>query len=92
MLFRSPVIVGGDLNETADGPARQLLEGVVRDPADQSEHTFPAAGPVRRIDAVLVGDGVRVRQARAVRSTARVSEERLAHASDHLPTLLDVSL
>lgn len=88
----APVIVGGDLNETADGPARQLLEGVVRDPADQSEHTFPAAGPVRRIDAVLVGDGVRVRQARAVRSTARVSEERLAHASDHLPTLLDVSL
>ena len=88
----APVIVGGDLNETADGPARQLLEGVVRDPADQSEHTFPAAGPVRRIDAVLVGDGVRVRQARAVRSTARVSEERLAHASDHLPTLLDVIL
>jgi endonuclease/exonuclease/phosphatase family metal-dependent hydrolase len=88
----APVIVGGDLNETADGPARQLLEGVVRDPAAQSEHTFPAAGPVRRIDAVLVGDGVRVRRARAVRSTARVGEERLAHASDHLPTLLDVSL
>jgi endonuclease/exonuclease/phosphatase family metal-dependent hydrolase len=35
---------------------------------------------------------VRVREARAVRSTARVSEERLAGASDHLPTLLDVSL
>ena len=88
----APVIVGGDLNETADGPARRLLDDVVRDPADASEHTFPAAGPVRRIDAVLVGDGVSVREARAVRSTTRVAEERLAHASDHLPTLLDVSL
>jgi len=27
-----------------------------------------------------------------VRSTQRVSEERLAGASDHLPTLLDVTL
>lgn len=91
----APVIVGGDLNETADGAARTLLDPLLRDPAEQSgrpEHTFPAAGPVRRIDAILVGDGVRVRQARAVRSTARVSEERLAGASDHLPTLLDVSL
>jgi endonuclease/exonuclease/phosphatase family metal-dependent hydrolase len=88
----APVIVGGDLNETADGEARRLLDTVVRDPASASEHTFPAAGPVRRIDAVLVGDGVQVREARAVRSTTRVAEERLAHASDHLPTLLDVSL
>jgi endonuclease/exonuclease/phosphatase family metal-dependent hydrolase len=86
------VIVGGDLNETAEGAARTLLAPLVRDPAEQSEHTFPAAGPVRRIDAVLVSERVRVREARAVRSTARVSEERLAGASDHLPTLLDVSL
>jgi endonuclease/exonuclease/phosphatase family metal-dependent hydrolase len=88
----APVIVGGDLNETAEGAARTLLAPLVRDPAEQSEHTFPAAGPVRRIDAVLVSERVRVREARAVRSTARVSEERLAGASDHLPTLLDVSL
>lgn len=88
----APVIVGGDLNETADGAARRLLDTVVRDPAAPSEHTFPALGPVRRIDAVLVGEGVRVRGARAVRSTERVAEERLARASDHLPTLLDVSL
>ncbi|WP_281871878.1 endonuclease/exonuclease/phosphatase family protein [Brachybacterium paraconglomeratum] len=88
----APVIVGGDLNETADGAARRLLDPLLRDPAGQSEHTFPAAGPVRRIDAILVGEGVQVRGARAVRSTARVGEERLSGASDHLPTLLDVSL
>ena len=88
----APVIIGGDLNETADGAARRLLDPLLRDPAGQSEHTFPAAGPVRRIDAILVGERVQVRDARAVRSTARVGEERLSGASDHLPTLLDVSL
>lgn len=88
----APVIVGGDLNETADGAARTFLAPLLRDPAAQSELTFPAAGPQRRIDAVLVTDGVRVEQARAVRSTARVDAERLSGASDHLPTLLDVAL
>lgn len=86
------VIVGGDLNEEASGKARTLLAPYVHDPAPQSEHTFPAKGPVRRIDAILVTEGVQVREARAVRSTESVSEERLAGASDHLPTLLDVTL
>ncbi|MBB5831856.1 endonuclease/exonuclease/phosphatase family protein [Brachybacterium aquaticum] len=88
----APVIVGGDLNEEASGKARTLLAPYVHDPAPQSEHTFPAKGPVRRIDAILVTEGVQVREARAVRSTESVSEERLAGASDHLPTLLDVTL
>ncbi len=88
----APVIVGGDLNETADGGARTFLAPQLRDPAAQSEHTFPAAGPQRRIDAVLVTADVRVEQARAVHSTARVDTERLSGASDHLPTLLDVAL
>jgi endonuclease/exonuclease/phosphatase family metal-dependent hydrolase len=88
----APVIVGGDLNETADGAARRFLAPLLTDPALGSEHTFPAAAPSRRIDAVLVTEGIRVRQAVAVRSTPRVEEARLAGASDHLPTLLDVSL
>lgn len=88
----APVIVGGDLNETADGAARTFLAPLLRDPAAQGEHTFPAAGPQRRIDAVLVTGGVQVEQTRAVRSTARVDAERLSGASDHLPTLLDVAL
>ncbi|ASK66716.1 metal-dependent hydrolase [Brachybacterium avium] len=88
----APVIVGGDLNETADGAARRHLAPLLRDPAAVSEHTFPAASPSRRIDAVLVTEQVRVRDARAVRSTAAVQESRLRGASDHLPALLDVSL
>lgn len=88
----APVIVGGDLNETADGPARRLLDALVQDPAGTDQHTFPASGPKRRIDAILVSEGVRVRDARAVRATDSVDEARLAGASDHLPTIVDVSL
>lgn len=87
-----PVIAGGDLNETADGPARQLLDPLLHDPAEQSHWTFPAQRPQRRIDAVLVTDGVQVHQARAVTATRRVDQQRLRKASDHLPTLLDLSL
>ncbi|GAA1488412.1 endonuclease/exonuclease/phosphatase family protein [Brachybacterium sacelli] len=88
----APAIIGGDLNETADGAARQALEPLLSDPAAQTEHTFPASGPVRRIDAVLTTEDVRVRAAHAVTSSDRVPVERLAEASDHLPTLLDVTL
>lgn len=88
----APAIVGGDLNETADGAARQALEPLLSDPAAQTEHTFPAADPGRRIDAVLTTTGVQARAAHAVTSTTRVPTERLAGASDHLPTLLDVTL
>lgn len=88
----APAIVGGDLNETADGPARTALEPLLTDPAPQSEHTFPAREPVRRIDAILTTPGVTVREARAVTSTRRVDEERLSGASDHRPTLLDITL
>ncbi|WP_246956401.1 endonuclease/exonuclease/phosphatase family protein [Brachybacterium sp. Marseille-Q7125] len=88
----APVIIGGDLNETAQGAARSFLQPLLRDPASQSEHTFPAKAPTRRIDAILVTEGVRVRESRAVRETRTVSAERLAAASDHLPTLLDVTL
>ncbi|MFC7373765.1 endonuclease/exonuclease/phosphatase family protein [Brachybacterium sp. GCM10030268] len=88
----APVIVGGDLNETADGAARRLLAPVLGDPAEPSELTFPAARPLRRIDAVMTTPAVQVRRAEAVTSTQRVPAERLAGASDHLPTLLDVTV
>src|SRR5699024_7678263 len=88
----APVLVGGDLNETADGAARRFLAPLLGDPAAVSEHTFPAASPNRRIDAVLTTGAVRGRAARAVRSTRTGPDERLAGASDHLPSLLDVSL
>lgn len=88
----APVVVGGDLNETAEGEARRVLDPLLRDPATASEQTFPATSPRRRIDAVLVTDEIEVKNAHAVRSTRTVDEVRLAGASDHLPTLLDISL
>lgn len=88
----APVIIGGDLNETADGAARRSLAPLLRDPADDDELTFPAQRPQRRIDAILTTEGVAVRAAHAVTETRRVPADRLAGASDHLPTLLDVSL
>ncbi|WP_241237306.1 endonuclease/exonuclease/phosphatase family protein [Brachybacterium saurashtrense] len=88
----APVIVGGDLNETAEGVARSHLAPLLADPAPTTAHTFPATAPSRRIDAVLVSDGVQVRRAEAVRATETVDEARLSGASDHLPSLLEVTL
>lgn len=93
----APVILGGDMNETSSGSALQLLaplltDPVLADPAAGAEHTFPAVDPLRRIDMILTTDGVQVDAARAVPETENVPAERLAGASDHLPTLLDVSL
>src|SRR5690625_1315964 len=69
-----------------------LPRTVLTDPAEQSEHTFPATDPRRRIDAILTTPGMQVRAAGTVTSTRRVDAERLAGASDHLPTLLDVTV
>jgi endonuclease/exonuclease/phosphatase family metal-dependent hydrolase len=98
----APVILGGDMNETSSGPALQLLaplltdpvlaDPVLADPATGAEPTFPAVDPRRRIDMILTTDGVQVDAARAVTETENVPAERLAGVSDHLPTLLDVSL
>ncbi|MZE74838.1 metal-dependent hydrolase, partial [Streptomyces sp. SID5789] len=55
----------------------------LRDAGSGTGGTFPAAAPVKRIDYVTVGEGVRVRG-------AAVPEE--AVASDHRPVVADVSL
>ena len=73
-----------------DGPSEESTVELVHRLLDDADCDVLAAA--RSFDAILVGEGVRVRDARAVRSTARVGEERLSGASDHLPTLLDVSL
>lgn len=88
----APVVIGGDLNEVATGPARSLLAQVARDPADPSEWTFPARTPRRRIDALYVTEGLEVLRAQRVRETEHVSAERFREASDHLPTLLEVRI
>ncbi|WP_231928296.1 endonuclease/exonuclease/phosphatase family protein [Devriesea agamarum] len=66
----------------------------LRDPLDGNDPkmwTYPALGPVRRIDALLVTPSIPVVHAQVVRSTPSVTVERLQTASDHLPTLLDIA-
>ncbi|MGP9694826.1 endonuclease/exonuclease/phosphatase family protein [Brachybacterium sp. AOP25-B2-12] len=88
----APVVIGGDLNEVATGPARSLLAEVSRDPAEPAQWTFPASGPTRRIDALYATPGVRVLDARRVTETEHVPADRFSAASDHLPTLLDIEV
>lgn len=89
----APVIIGGDLNEPATGPARGLLAGVSHDPADQKHDlTFPAEKPRRRIDAIYVTDGIEVLDAHRVDRSQNVPAERFRTASDHLPTWLEARI
>lgn len=89
----APVVIGGDLNEAGDGPARNLLAQVAHDVDDDAEGgTFPASRPRHRIDAFYVTDGVHVTGAGPLIRSASVSAERLREASDHLPVLLEIEV
>lgn len=75
-------LVAGDLNEPPGGPAWDVLTGDgLRDADPQGPPTFPARSPRRRIDAVLVSDGVDVVSQEVVDGPA------VERASDHLPVL-----
>ena len=74
-------ILLGDFNAEPGAPELAPLWKELT-PADPGAYTFPAADPVKRIDYVAVGEGVRVRDA-AVAETL---------ASDHRPVVADLSL
>ncbi|MFG2680946.1 endonuclease/exonuclease/phosphatase family protein [Streptomyces sp. NPDC048392] len=73
----------GDFNAEPSAPELKPLWGELSDAAAGTGGTYPAASPVKRIDYVAVGKGVRVRD-------ASVPEE--SAASDHRPVVADVSL
>jgi endonuclease/exonuclease/phosphatase family metal-dependent hydrolase len=87
----APVLLGLDVNETADGSAWRTLTGaglvdvaVATGQADVA--TFPVSSPRRRIDAVLVDPRCEI-------VSYRVFDPPPARrASDHLPVLVDVAL
>ncbi|MEU2614843.1 endonuclease/exonuclease/phosphatase family protein [Micromonospora sp. NPDC007271] len=85
-----PVVAGADLNEGPDGSAwRTVAEGltdaaVAAGRADW--HTFPCAGPRRRIDALFVDPRIGVVEYDVV------DTPRSRRASDHLPILADLLL
>ncbi|MFC7896548.1 endonuclease/exonuclease/phosphatase family protein [Streptomyces sp. NPDC057381] len=73
----------GDFNAEPSAPELRPLWRELDDAGAGTGGTYPAAAPVKRIDYVAVGEGVRVRG-------ASVPEE--AVASDHRPVVADVSL
>lgn len=81
----APLVVLGDVNELPDQPSwRTLLAVGLTDAAADAGPTFPTARPEQRIDAVLVGYGLRV-------TAARVLDDPAARlASDHLPVVVDL--
>jgi endonuclease/exonuclease/phosphatase family metal-dependent hydrolase len=88
----TPVLVGLDVNETADGTAWRTLtvDGALVDAAEATGRaglaTFPAKGPRRRIDAILVDARCRIDAYRILDAPPAGT------ASDHLPLLVDVTL
>jgi endonuclease/exonuclease/phosphatase family metal-dependent hydrolase len=82
------LVVAGDLNEPPGGPAWVVLGVGLLDVAagPDAAPTFPARQPRRRIDAVLVSDGVQVTDV----PVPDCSLDDLRSASDHLPVLADL--
>jgi endonuclease/exonuclease/phosphatase family metal-dependent hydrolase len=82
----TPVIVAGDLNDLwgSLGPKHLLPAGLER--AGTLGNTFPAAYPLRPLDGIFYGGGLRLRH-------AHIGHSRLAQAaSDHLPLIADFVL
>lgn len=78
-------IVAGDLNEQPGGSSWRRLALHLRDLSPGSGPTYPASGPVRRIDAVLGTGGL------VASPVPAVAGEAARRASDHLPVVVDVS-
>jgi endonuclease/exonuclease/phosphatase family metal-dependent hydrolase len=83
---RTPVIVGGDLNDFYGtlGAGLLLPAGFRAMPA--APRTFPAFAPLRPLDALFVRGDVQIRRA------ARGEIAMARRASDHLPLVVDLEL
>jgi endonuclease/exonuclease/phosphatase family metal-dependent hydrolase len=83
---RTPILVGGDFNDLYGSLGRKLLRpaGFVR--AGQPVNTYPAALPIRPLDALYVRGDLVVQ--RGFRSRMKLACE----ASDHLPLFADLKL
>lgn len=81
-LGEEHVVLAGDLNELPGQPAWQAYaEGGLRDADPSSGPTYPSGVPHKRIDGVLVSDGVEVVSQRVV------DEPGVERATDHRPVL-----
>ena len=83
---RTPIVLGGDLNDVWGTLGPLLLEPAGFRRAGQRVNTFPAALPLRPLDSIFLRGDVHVRHSGPCRG-------RLARAaSDHLPLVAELSL
>ncbi|MGW7437736.1 endonuclease/exonuclease/phosphatase family protein [Streptomyces sp. NPDC054849] len=89
-------IAAADVNEGPGGLAFGRLAGTLQDCWSVApwggEHTFPAAAPDRRIDAVFATKGVEVLACGVPAGLPGVSSTDLRSATDHLPVLAALRL
>lgn len=88
-----PTLVAGDLNETPEGQAWQVLTSFgFSDPLEGAAEpaTFPARAPTARADAVLPSEDWAVREFGVPDSPSLRAD--LRRASDHLPVLAVLAL
>lgn len=86
-MVDTPLVIGGDLNESLEGRAWRLLgERLVL--ATPEAPTFPSARPHRWIDAIFAGAGVTV----LPHSDIELDRAMLAAATDHLPVWADIEV
>lgn len=82
------VLVGGDLNESADSRAWGTLnEGLTDAGAKSAEPTYPAADPRQRIDTIFAPLAWQLRTVTAVDVGCDAD---IVRASDHRPLVVDV--
>jgi endonuclease/exonuclease/phosphatase family metal-dependent hydrolase len=81
-----PYVICGDFNEPPGSPAWQELIPLAPDPTPNAGPTFPAGREDVRLDAVLVGAGLRVVR----QGSGDADRDDVVAASDHLPVVVDV--
>jgi endonuclease/exonuclease/phosphatase family metal-dependent hydrolase len=81
---RTPVVVGGDLNDLWGTLGPRLLQPAGFRRAGALSNTFPAAWPLRPFDAIFLRGDVQVRRCEPCRTTVARA------ASDHLPVVAEL--
>lgn len=83
---RTPIVVGGDLNDVYGSLGNKRLLPAGFRPMPRAPRTFPAFAPLRALDAVFVRGDLQIR--RVARGQVAIARR----ASDHLPLIVDLEL
>ncbi len=83
LVTSGAVAVVGDFNEPAGAPCWRVFAALAADRRPDAGPTFPARSPSRRIDAVLLGDGLEL----VDYGDGGLDPDLVRRASDHVPVL-----